>query len=229
MAKKPISRSTARRKSSRKPRLMKIAEKTIEPAKPTTFGPKKLAIIFLLILIFGTLIYNFKHFFIVALVNHTPITRFAFDRQLEQQIGKDFLENEINRHLILQETSRQQIVVKPAEIEAKISEIEKQVESRGAKLADLLAAQGQTLESLKNQLETQLAIEKILSKDISVAEEEVKAYYDQNKTSFAKDQTFDQLKTIIIQQLRQQKLSEKITPWLQDLRAKANIQYFLKF
>ena len=74
-----------------------------------------------------------------------------------------------------------------------------------------------------------MLIEKILGKDISVAEEEIKTYYDENKAYLAQDKSFDELKGSISQQLRQQKLSEKVAPWLKDLRAKANIKYFLQF
>ncbi|MFH1840766.1 MAG: SurA N-terminal domain-containing protein [Candidatus Shapirobacteria bacterium] len=231
MAKKVVVRkSLPRRRSVTRLRLTKkVLEKAIQPVKPIVSRGKKIAITILILFILGALGYNFKHLFVVALVNQTPIARFTFDRQLEKQIGKDFLENEISRQLILQEAAKQKIEVQTSEIDTKVTEIEKQIEDRGAKLEDLLAAQGQTRDSLRDQLRVQLIIEKILAKDISVTEEEIKTYYDQNKASFAEDQTLDQVKTSVAQQLFQQKLSEKISPWLADLRAKAQIRYFLTF
>jgi foldase protein PrsA len=208
---------------------MKISEKPLKLPKTAISPFKKAAIVILVLVILGALAYNFKQLFIVVLVNWKPITRLAFDRQLEKQVGKNFLENEIDRQLILQEAAKQKVGLQNAEVDDKIREIQKQVESRGSKLEDLLSLQGQTVESLKDQLKIQLLIEKILGKDISVAEEEIKTYYDQNKASLASDKSFDELKSSISQQLRQQKLSEKVAPWLKDLRAKANIQYFLQF
>jgi foldase protein PrsA len=230
MAKKALVRKTLRRhRRVPRPRLMRVPLKVVEPVKPATNLKNKLVGAILILFILAALAYNFKQLFVVALVNQRPITRFAFDRQLEKQGGKNFLENEIDRQLILQEAAKQKVGLQNAEVDDKIREIQKQVESRGGKLEDLLSLQGQTVESLKDQLKIQLLIEKILGKDISVAEEEIKTYYDENKASLAQDKSFDELKGSISQQLRQQKLSEKVAPWLKDLRAKANIQYFLQF
>lgn len=189
----------------------------------------KLGKIVLILLVIASLAFQFKGLFLVGMVNGRPISRLSFDRLLEKQAGSQILESEITKLLITQEGAKQKVVISPNDLDDKIAEIEKQVESQGSKLDDLLQAQGQTRDELKEQLKLQIVIEKILGKDITIEEKEIADYFDTNKATFAKDATLESSKADIEKDLFQQKLSEKFTPWLTDLRAKAKILYFVKF
>ncbi|MCX6724672.1 MAG: hypothetical protein NTV20_01050, partial [Candidatus Shapirobacteria bacterium] len=75
----------------------------------------------------------------------------------------------------------------------------------------------------------QIVLEKMLGKDITVTDQEVSDYFTKNKATFAKEATLTSETASIKSTLLQQKLSDKLQPWLKDLQAKAKILYFLKF
>ena len=188
---------------------------------------KKLAVVLVILLSVIALAFNFKSLLVAAVVNGKPISRLYLDRQLEKQGGKQVLENEVVKILILDEAKKQKLDITAEEIDKKIQEIESQVTAGGSSLDKLLEAQGQTRDSLKEQIKVQLIIEKVLSKDVSVTDQEIKDYYDKNKVSYAKDSKFDDLKGQIKDDLVRQKIGEKFQPWLDELKKKAKIYYFI--
>ncbi|MBU3957052.1 SurA N-terminal domain-containing protein [Patescibacteria group bacterium] len=190
---------------------------------------KKVLIILLAFLIFAFLLFNFRHLFIAAVVNNKPITRFALDRELEKQGGQQVLESLITKSLILQEAKKQGVKINDEEINEKIGEIETQLESQGTDLDTLLQTQGQTRQSLEEQIKIELIIGEILNEKVSVTDEEIKDYFEENKESFEEGVTLEEVKEQIRENLRQTKLSEKFQSWLEELKQKARIYYFLKF
>jgi len=190
---------------------------------------KKVLIILLAFLIFAFLLFNFRHLFIAAVVNNKPITRFALDRELEKQGGQQVLESLITKSLILQEAKKQGVKINDEEINEKIGEIETQLESQGTDLDTLLQTQGQTRQSLEEQIKIELIIGEILNEKVSVTDEEIKDYFEENKELFGEEATFEEVKDQLEEELRQQKLNEKFQSWLEELKQKARIYYFLKF
>lgn len=188
---------------------------------------KKFAVVLIVLLSVVALAFNFKSLLVAAVVNGKPISRLYLDRQLEKQGGKQILENEIVKILILDEAKNRKLEISLGEIDKKIQEIEGQVTTGGSSLDKLLEAQGQTRDSFKEQIKIQLIIEKVLSKDVSVTEEEIKDYYDKNKAFYAKDKKFEDLKGQINDDLARQKIGEKFQPWLDELKKKAKIYYFI--
>lgn len=190
---------------------------------------KKALIIFLAFLIFVFLLFNIKHLFIAAVVNNKPITRFALDRELEKQGGQQVLESLITKSLILQEAKKQGIKISDEEIGEKISEIETQLESQGTDLDTLLQTQGQTRQTLEEQLRIELIIEKIFDEEVSISDEQVRDYFEENKGLLGEDASFEEVKDQLEEELRQQALSNRFQLWLDDLKQKSRIHYFLKF
>ena len=198
--------------------LFKLSEKT-----------KKVLIVFLASIIFAILLFNSKHLFIAAVVNNKPITRFALDRELEKQGGQQVLESLITKALILQEAKEQGIKISDERIEEKISEIETQIESQGSDLDTLLQTQGQTRQALEEQIKIELIIEEILDEEISISEEQVQDYFEENKEFLGEEVAFEEVKDQLEEELRQQELSNRFQSWLEELKQKARIYYFLKF
>jgi len=174
------------------------------------------------------LLFFLKSWFVVAVVNKTPITRFYLDRELERQGGKQVLESRITEILINQEAQRQKITVGQDEIKQKIDQIDEQLKPQGQSVDALLAMQGQTRKDLEEQLRLQLLIEKILGKDIKIADQEITDYFEKNKSAYAEETKLEDKKEEIQKILLNQKMSEKFQPWLEDLKNKAKIYYFLK-
>lgn len=190
---------------------------------------KKKLIIVLVVFCLALFLFNYKHLFVVVLVNNRPITRLALVRELEKQAGQQALDTLIIKSLILQEADKQNIRIGQERIEEKIRQIEEQVKSQGADLDVLLQNQGQTRKGLREEIKIQLIIEEILGKDIEITEEELKNYFEENKEFLGEDASFEEMKESLKEQLRQQKTNNKISTWLEELKKNAKINYFLKF
>lgn len=181
----------------------------------------------LLVVIILTLLFYFsKGLFVAATVNGQPIWRLTLVKELEKQAGKKVLDSLITRTLILQEAKKQKVSVTDEEVNKEISQIEETVNSQGQNLDQLLTAQGMTKNDLVEQIRTQKLVEKIAAKDIKITDEEVKDYFEENKSSFPKDKKFEEVEEDIKKQLEQEKLNEKIQTWIQSLRNAAKINYF---
>jgi len=179
-----------------------------------------LAIITLLILL-----YFKKSWFVVAWVNNRPITRFEFNRQLEQQYGKNVLESSINQELINQEAKKQKVNISDEEIQENIEKIEKSLSGQ-ISLDDALKAQGITREQLSNDMKLQLTIEKLVGQGIEISDEEITEYFKENKEFLTATEEGKQ-KEEAINSLRQQKISEKFQEWLENLRNEVKILRFI--
>lgn len=188
---------------------------------------KALVILFIFLLL-GAFLFYFKHLFVVALVGRQPITRYALDRELEKQAGRQILDNLISKTLILQEAGRQKITIGQEETEAKMREIEEQLGDQGTSLDNLLQIQGQTREELEEQIKIELMIEKILGREISVSEKDLENYFEENKQFLPEDATFEEMKGDLEEQLKQKTLQEKFQPWLEELKQKTKIYNFFK-
>lgn len=205
-----------------KPKKITLPFKLTEPIK-------KNLIIVLAVFCLTLFLFNYKHLFVVALVNNRPITRLALVRELEKQTGQQVLDTLITKSLILQEADKQNIRIGPERIEEKMKEIEEQVKSQGADLDTLLQEQGQTRKSLGEEIRIQLIVEEILGKDIEVTEAELQNYFEENKEFLGEDASFEEMKEDLREELKQQKTNERITSWLEELRQNAKINYFLRF
>lgn len=194
----------------------------------TSSKSNKRLILFALLLALAGGLYLARSLFVVALVNGSPITRLEVIKELEKSSGSQVLDNFVTKKLIMQELKNRNISVSDEEVSTEIENIKKSLEGQGAKLEQLLAEQGQTMDSLRENVKIQKGIEKIFEKDIAVSDEEVKNYFDENKTAFA-DKTFDELKEDIKKQLFSQKLSSKYTEWISKIKSDAKVQYFVKY
>lgn len=175
------------------------------------------------------LLYMFRGLFIVAMVNGQPISRITFTQELEKLAGKQVMNSLVTKTLILQEANKQNITVSPQEVDAEIKKIEDNVAQQGQNLEQLLAMQGMTRESLREQVEIQKIIEKMFAKDIAVTDAEVNQYIEENQNSFPEGANSAEVRQSVKDQLRQQKLSEKFQAWLQEAQKNAKINYFVNF
>lgn len=175
------------------------------------------------------LLYMFRGLFVVAMVNGQPISRITFIQELEKQAGQQVMNSLVIRTLILQEANKQNISVSPQEVDEEIKKIEENVAKQGQNLEQLLAMQGMTRESLREQVEIQKIIEKMFAKDIAVTDTEVNKYIEENQNSFPEGANSAEVRESVKEQLRQQKLSEKFQSWLQEAQKSAKINYFVTF
>lgn len=182
--------------------------------------------IYLIILVLGILllaIYK-KSLFIAATVNGAPITNLELQQKLNDQFRTQTLNQMINEKIILSEASKNNAFPTEQQVNQKISELEANVGGKEA-LNSLLAQQGQTISSLKEQVMVQLAITKLYEKEATVSAEEVAKFIEENKTQLQATDSAAQEKEAT-NTIKQQKLSQIFSQKFQELRQKANIKIF---
>lgn len=183
------------------------------------------ALIILLILGGG---YYFKSVFIAAWVNGRPVSRLVVIDKLEKESGKSVLESMINERLINDEVKQRKINISDEDVNNRIKTIEDQIKSQGSTLDDELVNAGLTRETLKDQIKTQLQLEKMLEGKVDVSDSEVADYISSNKITIPAGQE-ETYKSQIKDQIKQQKLSNESQTLLDDLKAKAKIKYFVTY
>lgn len=231
---KPVVKPTA--KLMAKPIINKIPKKELnnEVATKTTpvmampkikIEPKKLVkpLIFLLVL---ALVYLLKDEIIVASVNGRPVTRWNLTKTMEKQYASNVLQNITLEMLVEQELKKAGVVVTDEEMNAEISKIEEQLSAQGQNLDDLLAAQGLTRAEVKKQLTISKGLEKLLADKVSASDEEIKAYFEQNKDAIGANAKLEDVSASIKTQLSQQKLVAEQQKWLAEVKKNAKINYF---
>lgn len=215
--KKPTVVAKAKMPSLNSSMLSKFDAKKVEPKK--LIKP----LIFLLILAF---VYLIKDEVIVASVNGIPVTRWSLVRNLEKQSASTVLENMTLQILVEQELKKAGIKVSDEEMDAELAKIEEQLAAQGQNLEDLLQAQGLTRASVKEQLALSKGMEMLLADKLNVTDEEAAAYFEENKEMIGTDIKYEDIKSDIIAQLRQQKLATEQQKWFAEIKKSAKINYF---
>lgn len=207
----------------------KTSESAINPEGKKERKNKNKLLIGIAVLVVVAAVYYFKDLFLVAIVNNQPILRLSLVRELEKQAGKQVLNSMIAKILIDQEAKKQNIIVSEKEIQDEVKKIEKNLESSGQNLDQVLQSQGMTRQDLEEQMRLKIVIDKILGKDVSVTDEDVNNYIQENKISLVDDEKAEESKKSLKEQIRQTKINEKSQLWIEDLQAKAKINYLIKF
>jgi len=194
--------------------------------------PKKIFQYILVLLVVAGLIYFGGKVLFVASVNGQLVNRLSVVKELEKQGGKKTLDSIILKTLINQEAKKRKLSIPQSEIDAEMKKIEVNVSSQGSTLDALLAQQGMTKDDLVGEIKLQLLVTKMVDNNISVTDKEADDYIASQKSQLSLDSTQpapeltrDQAKTAI----KQQKLQTKIQTFVADLKAKAKINYFIKY
>ncbi|WP_127499123.1 peptidylprolyl isomerase [Paenibacillus glycanilyticus] len=120
----------------------------------------------------------------VATVNGVKISKDKLYDSLVEQGGKSTLDNMITQELIDQAAEDAKVTVTEADVDKEIETLKKQFGSED-EFNQTLAQYGMTVDSLRQDAEVQVKIRKILEPQVKVTDEDIKAYYDQNKASMS--------------------------------------------
>ncbi len=194
-----------------------------------TFRKKRyFPVVFVLLILLVGLWFG-RSILFAAMVGGTPITRIKLINELEKQGGQEALDTLITKELVLQEARKKGVKVTDLEINSEIQKIEEILSSQGTTLDLALSMQGQTKDDLIENIRLQKIVEGLLSDNISVTDQDVSDYYEQNKTLYGDDVNFEEVKDSLKDQLVQEKLSTEFQILIERLRSEGNIIYFLNF
>lgn len=174
-------------------------------------------------------LYLIRSLIFAAWVNTRPIFRWSLVRELEKQGGQSVINNLIEKSLIFQEAARSKIRITDEDLNNELKKVEDLVKAQGLSLEEALAFRGQNKNDLREQIKLQKIVESLLSARISVSDEEIKNFFQENKSLFEKGATLEKVKDQVRDQLLQVKLNEEYRKWIDELKAKAKIFYFVKY
>lgn len=165
----------------------------------------------------------FGKWYTVAKVNGEVISRSEYTKELEKAAGKQVLDGLTTKKIIMQEAKKKNIAINNKDVEAELKKIEAQLKTQGQSLDQVLAFQGQTRDSLKEQIVLQKTVEKMVG-SVAVTDAEVDKYIEENQDLAGQNTDLNTLKAQAKERLTQQKTDAKIQQLIQDLRKKAKIE-----
>ena len=204
-----------------------VQEKTV--SKPPVKNIRKILVIALILIVVGGLLFGLAKISFVASVNGKLISRMSVIKELEKQNGQKTLDVIVLKTLVDQEAKKKKIVVNQSDIDTEIKKIEASIVSQGLTLDELLQQQGMTKDSLNEEIRIQLELNKLVGNDVAVSDKEVSDYITSQSSQATAGTTQPMTKEQATTQLKQQKLQQKIQTYLADLKAKAKINYFIKY
>lgn len=183
----------------------------------------------ILILVILGLLYLTKGFFVAAVVNGDPISRYAVVRELEREQGKAALDWLVTKSLILQEARRRKVSVSTKEVEQEYGKMSKSMVAQGQTLDQVLALQGMSKQNFKDRVRVSKLIEKMFEKEVVVTDKEVEDFLEKNKESIPENADPVKLKASVRQQLKSQKIDQKGNDLVAKLKKQAKVFYFVKY
>ena len=183
-----------------------------------------IAILLLVGILLGVL-FAYQGLPVAAIVNGQPIFRWEVANVLFQRYGQQTIQGIVTERLIASEAQKSGITVTQTDIDSKSKQI---LSSFGSNMTvdDFLKFQGMQKQDFDNQIKLQLTVERILGKDLTITDSDVQSFIASNQaTLVATDPA--KLKEEATNAIRDEKISEKVQEWLQELKAKASIKSFL--
>jgi peptidyl-prolyl cis-trans isomerase C len=145
---------------------------------------------------------------VLARVNGEAIGRAEFEKAVKsaessagQQVPaerrdaiyRDLLDRLVIQHLLLQEVAARKISVADTEVDAQVARFRQQAQGE-EEFKKALTARGLTLEDLRKEVRTQMAISRMLEAEvgpkIDITEADVKAFYDKNPNEFQQPESY---------------------------------------
>jgi hypothetical protein len=191
------------------------------------FGAKLTILVLIGVAIF-LLVRQHRGQFIAAVVNKTPIWRHTLNQELVQKYGQDQVNQMIQMELLEQAARSEGISVSAEAIQAERDNLKERLGGE-ENLMVALEQYGLTEDDLSEQLRLSLLQRQLQEKlfSVEVADDEVRIFFDDNGDSLYPDQSFDDVANEIREGLRQQKLQQEFSRWLEEQKSKAQIQIYI--
>lgn len=124
---------------------------------------------------------------VVAKVGDLTVTKSEFYEELVKQNGAQVLDVLIADKIMQAEVKKQNIDISKEEIEADLEEMKEFYGSDEA-LNQELDNYGLTLDDVRNNIKSNLQIERLLAPYIEISDEEIAEYFEENKASFGQEE-----------------------------------------
>lgn len=179
----------------------------------------------LVVVVIGLLTYKVGPWVVPAVVENRPVTRFELWSRLEKSYGAQALDDMVNEKILDQAIAKAGIKVDQTKLDTQIKSLETQFESTGG-LDEALKQRGLSRKDLEKQVKTQLAVEELLADKIAPSEDEVKKQFDDGAATVYKDKKFDDVKSTVIEDIKQIKLRDAFLVWFADVKKAAKVKSF---
>lgn len=121
-----------------------------------------------------------------AIINGQRISRSEFYRATLDRAGAQVLDELITNRLIDQEAVKNHVKIDPAAIDQRLQEYKNSAAGGDESTWQAILAQyDMTEQSLRDSIRRDLIAEQIIGKDITLSDDDIKAYYEQNKSQYA--------------------------------------------
>lgn len=147
---------------------------------------------------------------IVAKVNGEAITKNELYNLMVEQYGTQALDSLIGEKIINAELEKQKIEVSEGDIEAELNKIKQYYESDQA-FTEAMAYYGYTLDDIKKDITMNVQIERLLGPNITIGEEDISSYFEQNKTSFDQKEEVRARHILVKTEEQAKEIKEKIS------------------
>lgn len=155
----------------------------------------------------------------------------GYSRYLGDKLDKDLIEviafdDVINRNLTLKIAEELNLKVPNSEVNAQYEAIENSVGNK-EQFKRMLAVQGYTKKTFKNEIKNNMLIEKTFQKiqeGIVPTEEEITNNYNENKNILYSEKSLDEAKENIIKSLKEQRGMEEYLKLLEKIKGSAKIE-----
>jgi len=121
----------------------------------------------------------------VAVVNGQRIPEKEFVNKLKHVAGQQMLQQMIDRKIIGDAFEKAGLVLSEEDIAASIQEMQSRAPSPEA-FQEYLTARGVTMEDLREDLQLQMKLQMLATKDVQVTEQQLKKFYEEHKDRYNK-------------------------------------------
>ena len=155
----------------------------------------------------------------VATVNDVEITQGQLDEALRKQYGVEVLELLMTNEIIRQEAEAQKVEITDEELDAEYQEYADFYGGEDA-LLESLATYNMTKDDILNDITTYLLTVKLIEKDITLTDEEIQSYYEENKDRLITDDgeqlAFEDVKEDVRAALLEERIDAEYGTWLDE-------------
>ena len=147
-----------------------------------------------------------------------------------KQYGAEVLELLMTNEIIRQEAAAQKIELTDEELDAEYKEYAEFYGGEEA-LLESLATFNMTKDDIINDITTYLLTVKLIKKDITLTDEEIQDYYEENKDSYTtedgKQLAFEDVKADVKEALLEERIDAEYSTWLDEKFEQYDVKTYL--